>query len=258
MFAPLQRVAGKLSVMEWPSPEALQRLAAAHCAPIFTAGGVPLSFVAQGARPRQVAERYEERIYARGEVQVRDANWHDLLNALVWLTFPRTKVALNARHHQALRVQQASGARNRGPVQDALTLFDEGGVIVAASDSGLLRLVESFAWKELFWHARARVVSGMRFFLFGHALYEKALAPFSGITGRAILLETPAELLGVGLEAQIEVLDSMVAERLLDPAWLHATRDLAPLPILGVPGWCAANEHASYYDNTDYFRPGRG
>ena len=33
--------------------------------------------------------------------------------------------------------------------------------------------------------------------------------------------------------------------------------ELAPLPVLGVPGWWAANEAASFYDNRDYFRPGR-
>jgi hypothetical protein len=29
------------------------------------------------------------------------------------------------------------------------------------------------------------------------------------------------------------------------------------LPILGVPGWCADNEREAFYDNADYFRPGR-
>jgi len=27
--------------------------------------------------------------------------------------------------------------------------------------------------------------------------------------------------------------------------------------VLGVPGWCADNESESYYDDLDYFRPGR-
>ena len=105
---------------------------------------------------------------------------------------------------------------------------DEGGVIVAASDIELLRHVECFAWKRLFWRERTRVARAMRFFLFGHALYEKALAPFTGITGRSILIHVAADL----------------------PA--------APLPILGVPGWCAENESAGYYDDATYFRPGRG
>jgi hypothetical protein len=97
----------------------------------------------------------------------------------------------------------------------------------------------------------------MRFFLFGHALYEKALAPFSGITGRALLIAVRPDLIAAPLSAQIDVLDRMVAERLLEPRRVQSTRDLAPLPILGVPGWCPENESASYYDDTSCFRPGR-
>ena len=258
MLEPLRWAAAELNARNWPSLEDLQRLVAARAKPIFTAGGAPLRFVAQGARPRRMEDRYEPRIYQHGEVQVRDANWHDLLNALVWLTFPRAKAALNARHYRALLAQEKSGVRNRGPVQDALTLFDEGGVIVAASDAELLRHVECFAWKRLFWRERTRVARAMRFFLFGHALYEKALAPFTGITGRSILIHVAADLLAAPLPIQIDALDRIVSERLCDPGWLRSPGDLAPLPILGVPGWCAENESAGYYDDATYFRPGRG
>lgn len=37
------------------------------------------------------------------------------------------------------------------------------------------------------WHDLLR--ERMRFYLFGHALYEKALRPFVGVTGRGILLQ---------------------------------------------------------------------
>ena len=33
--------------------------------------------------------------------------------------------------------------------------------------------------------------------------------------------------------------------------------ELAPLPVLGVPGWWPDNEAQGFYDNSDYFRPGR-
>ena len=258
MFEPLRHVAAGLACAQWPSLADLQRLLAAQPEPPCSAGGVPLRIVAQGARPRRAEDRYEARIFLRGEVQVREANWHDLLNVLVWLAFPRAKAALNARHYQALLDQKEHGARNRGPVQDALTLFDEGGVIVAAADAGLLRAIEGFAWKELFWRARVRVVESMYFCLFGHALFEKALRPFTGITGRAILLRVAEDFLDAPLPIRVRTLDRAVAERLRDPGWLHATRDLAPLPILGVPGWCAENANPAYYDDATYFRRGRG
>ena len=251
MFEPLRAVADRLTTTDWPALQHLGDQIAARAEPILTGGGRALSFVAQSGKPHRLQDRYEGRIFSRGEVQVRHANWHDLLNALVWLTFPCAKAALNARHYQAL--QQPGRAGNRGPLQDALTLFDEGGVIVAACDARLLELVTTFQWKELFWHRRLEVTSRMRFVLFGHALYEKALAPFSGITGRAVLLEVGPELLVAPINAQIGELDRMAARHLLDSRRLQSTRDLAPLPILGVPGWCVENENASYYDDTDYF-----
>jgi len=47
------------------------------------------------------------------------------------------------------------------------------------------------------------------------------------------------------------------AQRLAQAAALDSTRMLAPLPILGVPGWEAANERESFYDDASVFRPGR-
>jgi hypothetical protein len=257
LFEPLRAAAAGLTGVDWPTLECLQRLAAARPEPVLTASGRELTFIAQEAKPRRWQERYEARIFSSGEVPVRRTNWHDLFNALVWLTFPRAKAALNARHYRALQEQGHGDGGNRGPLQDALTLFDEGGVIVAACDGRLLDLVRAFQWKELFWRERARIMRRMRFIVFGHALYEKALSPFTGISGRAVLLEVGPDLLAAPVGAQIAELDWMAARHVADSGRLRTTRDLAPLPILGVPGWCPANENASYYDDASYFRPGR-
>ncbi len=257
MFEPLRPLGAALRSPQWPTLDDLQRLADARETRVLTRSGASLRFVEQGGKAAGFEDKYEARIYLKGEVQVREASWHDLLNALVWLTFLRAKAALNERHYLALRKQQAAGAPNRGPEQDVMTLFDEGGVIVVASDDELIGQIREFKWKELFWRNRARVQAEMRFFLFGHALYEKALRPFTGITGRGILFEVETEFFAAPLTVQLERLDVMLARRLLDTDALKTTRDLAPVPILGVPGWCVDNEREQYYDNTDYFRPGR-
>lgn len=257
MFEPLRLHGAALRTVGWPALDDLQRALAAREPTLIARSGAPITFVPQGRRSGIFEEQYEPRIYLKGEVQVRERNWHDLLNALVWLTFPRAKAALNGRQCDALREQRSRRAPNRGPTQDAMTLFDEGGVIVMARDRELLRLLEDFAWKDLFWQKRSRVMADMRFYLFGHALYEKALNPFTGITGRGLLFEAETGFFDVPPDVQLSRLDDMVAGRLADPAALHSTRALAPVPILGVPGWCAANVHESYYDDRDYFRPGR-
>ena len=134
MFEPLRAAAGVVRGSEWPGCDELNHVIAARDGRIVNTAGQPLRFVGQQPRQKTFEDKYEPRIFLRGEVQLRSCNWHDLLNALVWLTFPAAKAALNQRHYRELERQRASGARNRGAAQDALTLFDEGGVIVAASD----------------------------------------------------------------------------------------------------------------------------
>ena len=99
---------------------------------VVSGGGVPLRLVRQDAKATRFEARYEPRAYLKGELQVRENDWHDFFNVLVWLTFPRAKAALNARHYQSQ--QACAGQVNRGAAQDALTLLDESGVIVVASE----------------------------------------------------------------------------------------------------------------------------
>ena len=105
-----------------------------------------------------------------------------------WMSFPTTKAVINARHYELL---SGVNAGNRPPARDALTLFDEDGVAVVSTDAELLDLVRDFRWKELFWHRRDEVEARMRFRVFGHALFSKAMQPFVGLTGKAVL---PSEL----------------------------------------------------------------
>ncbi len=255
IFAPLRGVARELRLPDWPGHDDLNRLLAARGGAIVNACGKPLIFVRQQARQGNFVDKFEPRIFLRGEAQFRPRNWHDLCNALVWLVFPRAKAALNQRHFRELERQRASGAPNRGPAQDALTLFDEGGVIVTTTEPVLGELLTGCEWKELFWRRRARTVAHMRFCLFGHALYEKALEPFAGMTGRGLIFNVAGGFPELPLARQFAELDGQLAARVADPARFLATRELAPVPILGVPGWCADNERAEYYDNAGYFRP---
>ena len=53
--------------------------------------------------------------------------WHDYFNALVWLTLPLTNSAINLRQAEAIAQLGVSG--ERGPLRDALTVFDESAVV---------------------------------------------------------------------------------------------------------------------------------
>jgi hypothetical protein len=68
-----------------------------------------------------------------GEVETRPDNWHDFFNALVWLSFPQTK---NCRQRQSCRSAMSRSGEARGTIRDALTHFDECGIVVLSSQSG--------------------------------------------------------------------------------------------------------------------------
>ncbi len=255
-FAALAAAAKQLQTADWPSCEDLNRVLAHRDVPIANAQGCRIRFVPQALRRRDFGDEYEPRTFLRGEVQFRAGGWHDFFNALVWLTFPCTKAALNALHYHALERRRADAPANRAPLQDALTLFDESGVVVVSSDPVLSRLLREHEWKALFWQRRADVVRKMRFHLFGHGLAEKMLEPFAGVTGRGLILEVNEGFIGLPVADQLAQLDVRISSRLVDGTSLGA-RDFTPVPLLGIPHWCVDNEVENYYDNTAYFRPRR-
>ena len=250
MFATLAPVIERLPEDHFPTLAELNRLCGER--EVVSGGGEPLEFVPQETK---TGEPYEKRVFAYGKVLTRNRNWHDLFNALVWITFPKTKAAINRHHYREM--QARDGGEARGAVRDALTLFDESGVIVASIDAGLSELLTGFRWKELFWGRREEVVRGMRFHLFGHALYEKALKPYKGVTGKSVILDISAKELERLLPQQLASLDAQLSRLFADMRSLAATEAYAPLPVLGVPGWTADNEYERYYDDTRHFRPGR-
>ena len=203
-------------------------------------------------------EDYEHRIYRRAELVTRSKNWHDCFNLLAWATFPRAKAVLNARHVDVSAGEQGGAQTGRRlPARDALTQFDESGVILAYSDASLAQLVRGFQWKELFWERREAARAGLVCFLFGHGLMEKALTPYTGMTGKALLLPVAPNFMQLQLAQQTAFLDGLTADFLSgSECWTHA-QAIMPLPILGIPGFYAENTRADYYENLAYFRPGR-
>lgn len=253
VFAAIAPVLEPLPPDRFPGLEALNVLATPS---VTSGGGAPIRFVpARAPTPGDFSTQYEVRVYETGEVQTRPDNWHDLFNALVWLAFPKTKAALNRHHYEEMRAR--AGERLRGTARDVLTLFDEGGIVVASCDAALAALLREFRWKELFWRRRGDVLKSMRFFVFGHAIYEKALQPYKGVTAKALIVEVAPALFAKPLESQLAELDSRAADYFSDAKVLASTHTLSPLPVLGIPGWEAANAVERYYDDESQFRPGR-
>ncbi|MCA3182265.1 MULTISPECIES: DUF3025 domain-containing protein [unclassified Cupriavidus] len=221
---------------------------AAQLPDLRNARGMPLRFVPQANLPEGVA--YEAHIDATGLVPTRD-NLHDAFNALVWLHFPETKRLLNRL--QAEAIARDGVGQVRGGLRDAATLFDENAVIFVSQDVSLFDALRGFAWRDLFverrdaWHTRCTVVP------FGHALLEKLVQPYKSVTAHAWWIQAAPEV-------SLDQLDRLLAGSLDAAAGsgrLAGGRSFAPLPVLGIPGWCDDNADPSFYADAGVFRPGR-
>jgi Icc-related predicted phosphoesterase len=95
----------------------------------------------------------------------------------------------------------------------------------------------------------------MRFYIFGHALYEKALQPYAAMTGKISVFLVDENFHLNQIDTQLSELDNLLSARLMHE--IKTAKTFSPLPIMGVPGWCDANEVESFYDNKEIFRPVR-
>jgi hypothetical protein len=188
--------------------------------------------------PAGVDRTYEVSVHETGCVATRAESLHDWFNALAWLAFPRTKARINAMH--AAEIPRERGQRGR--LRDLLTIFDEGGALVACDDAELIALLRGFHWKELFWEQRSRVKASMRFLVLGHAVLEQALEPRPGISCKVVFVGSRADP------------DVQAADWLASLPAAATPRDLAPLPVFGYPGWLPENASAEFYDDTRVFR----
>lgn len=220
-------------------PLAQRVCAGLSCVQALDAAGGPLRFVPQAALPEGMA--YERFIFETRQVPTRDG-LHDFFNGLAWLQFPRTKQRLNVLQAQAIAID---GIRPvRGSVRDALTLFDENAALLQAPVA-LWDALQARDWTRLFIDERP-LWGQARLTLFGHALIEKLIHPRKDIT--AHVYRVPSELVP-------QEIDAWLADE-LTPARL-APKPFQPLPVLGIPGWWAANEHADFYDDAQVFRARR-
>lgn len=197
-------------------------------------------FVAADALPADTA--YESFVRRTATVPTRD-NLHDFLNGIVWCLHPRTKRLLNQWQAEAIARDGVQG--RRGPLRDAITLFDENGAVFSAPDL-LQAALKARDWHGLFITHRA-LWPQARLWLFGHALVEKLVAPRKDITAH-VLCAPP------GL-ADVSQVDAWLATTL--DARVLSAKPFLPLPVMGVPGWCAASEDPGFYADQTVFRPAR-
>lgn len=220
-------------------PLAQQVMAGASCAAALNSDpAMPVHFVPQSELPAGMA--YEQFIFAQGRVPTRDG-LHDFFNGLIWRHFPQTKRRLNQLQAAQIAVDGVQAVR--GPVRDALTVFDENAAVLHAPDA-LWDALAARDWLRLFGELRP-LWAQAGLLLFGHALLEKLVCPRKAITAHVYRAQHAVN--------SMPDLDAWLAQDL--DAGKLARKPFVPLPVLGVPGWWAANEAMGFYADARVFRP---
>lgn len=207
MHWPLARAASAFADRDdWPDPSEYA---------LAFAGDGPVRFVT--APPKRKRPRgepvvrgnlYDATIVERRVVPTRPRMWHDFLNALVWATFPRSKLALHRRQHRAIErwlppgATQLPNARTRE--LDALALVDEGGVLVLDLGDRQIPVV------------------------FGHALFEGFVFRQPAMVARAITLDARAVASGeLDNGVLLRLADELLAGVLADERRVVCPEELA-------------------------------
>lgn len=202
----------------------------------------PVRFVPQSDLP--AGEAYEAFIARCRHVPTRDG-LHDFFNGLCWARFPLAKRRLNAL--QSAEIERNGVQATRGPVRDALTLFDENAILLQAPDA-LWQALQARDWHSVFVTQRA-AWQRTQVVLFGHALLEKLVCPYKSITGHVWRVDADVPM------HDDAALDTWLVQDLSEAKL--ARKPFEPLPVMGIPGWSADNGAPDYYADVQVFRPKR-
>jgi Protein of unknown function (DUF3025) len=172
---------------------------------------------------------YESHIAQSNSVPTRN-NLHDLLNGLMWMRHESLKRRMNQL--QAAAIARDGVSERRGPLRDALTLFDENGAVWPDADPLLVEALRRRDWLGLFVQHRARW-QGQHFEICGHALLEQLVrAPRKGLVAHVCVGAAPWQM--------------------ADTDW--AQKPFLALPVLGIPGWWPGQEDHGFYRDAQVFR----
>ena len=225
-----------------------------------------LSFVSQNALPDSIG--YEHFIGSTGQIPTRD-NLHDLFNGSIWLTFPKTKAMLN--YHHMLEIGKSSDKqetrKSRGRVRDTITVFDENGAVLVTSNPSIGGALIDFDWQASLVEPRnswndpykPKKDDKAAVYIFVHALLEQLIKPRKPLCAHSVVISVSQEFFNLSTSERIIYLDNKLAEymdKLISQEGV-TPRQLAPLPILGVPHFWSENADNSFYEDAYVFRSGR-
>jgi len=217
---------------------------------IFKKHSTGITPVPQSENVKTFEDHYEPRVYLKKELQTRTQNWHDFFNAMVWLRFPEAKKTLNQLHY--FKARERTKGSNRTKLENKITQFDECGAILISKNRHLLRLAKEHQWQSLFIDHAMHFKNDFRCIIFGHAIYEKALRPYIGLTCHCLMINDESMLEEVKSD-HYRTLDRYLA-KLWQKQKVQENIEFQPFPLLGIPGYWPEQD-VEFYQNEHYFRP---
>lgn len=135
---------------------------------------------------------YVSQIVGHSHIPTRPENWHDFLNALIWMNYPESKFALY-KLYEEIAASKWKKNQQRPKETDPITCFDEGGLIGICSETDkdyIFQILCSSDQEE-----KKQLLSDEKLLteIFGHGLLENYLAAHIDIHA-IILLVTVADL----------------------------------------------------------------
>lgn len=194
---------------------------------------------------------YEQRV-SEGLIPTRNLG-HDWFNGLIWLRWPRMKHALNHFHLQSPDVNEPSALR-RTPRRDALTLWDESGLLLLVREPKWLNWLELHDWAAFFVENRALWATDVYPLVVGHGLLDALRNPHKGLCAKVHVVCWPAALDAFNLGRATEWFDELDRYMVNWLERLQSPRALRPLPVMGIPGWFEVNQQIGFYDDASVFR----
>jgi hypothetical protein len=194
---------------------------------------------------------FEQRIAERGSIATRTDSLHDFYSALMWLRFPKTKIAIHQIHLHGI---QQHGTKQRSRHQQAVTHVDEAGAFVACSDPTLLNLIAEHQWQALFLDHADAWGQQIEVRTFGHALFEMLHTPHNLIAAKVAWVHVTPDYFSLPAAAKDQALDTLIAGALSDQRFSADPKLLSTLPMSGIPGWWPVQD-AEFYQSAPCFRP---
>jgi hypothetical protein len=116
-------------------------------------------------------------------------------------------------------------------------------------------------WKTLFLEKRSAWGQEWQVFIFGHALLEKLLRPYPSLTAHCLCVKAEAlnwtlvdDTLWQWLVTRHPELQSSNQAETSSQIVRLSTKDLTPLPLMGIPGWWKGNADPCFYEDQTIFR----